>query len=360
MKRLKADYRQEATLETLILTVEIIVVLALIVLACIVFTNAVEHLGEELNLSEGAVGSVLAAVGTALPETIVPLVAIIGAYLTGGDLHAGEEIGIGAILGAPFLLGTLAFFVTGAAVYFFARAGRRDTNMPINSVIMLRDMHYFALAYGIAVLSSFIPFKPVKYAIAAFLLVIYLIYVVKTIRTASKEPEGGHEELEALYFTNFVKMSKKYRLLAVLVQLFIALAGIIVLAHIFVEHIKHLSDIFNINPLILSLIVAPIATELPEKFNSILWVSNRKDTLAMGNITGAMVFQSCIPVAVGLCLTPWVLSVDAWVNVITVFLSVGVVYGSIVSNKGILKPSALLMGGVFYLLFLAYIGFKLF
>ena len=91
---------------------EILIVLILIVLVCIVFTNAVEHLGEELNLSEGAVGSVLAAVGTALPETLIPLVAILGAYITQSDLQASEEIGIGAILGAPFLLGTLAFFVT--------------------------------------------------------------------------------------------------------------------------------------------------------------------------------------------------------------------------------------------------------
>lgn len=346
-------------MNTAILGIEILVVLVLIVLACVVFTNAVEHLGEELNLSEGAVGSVLAAVGTALPETIVPLVAIVGAYLTGSSVEAGEEIGIGAILGAPFMLGTLAFFVTGAAVYIFARTGRRGTDMPINSVIMLRDLHYFAIAYTIAVFSSFIPFKPVKYVIAGGLLIIYLIYVIQTVRTASKEPEGGHEELEALYLCNFVKLPEKHRLAGVIVQFLIALVGIIILAHIFVEQIKHISEIFHINPLILSLIIAPIATELPEKFNSVLWVSNRKDTLAMGNITGAMVFQSCIPVAVGLCLTPWMLGTDAWVNVITVYLSVGVVYASIVINKGVLKPSALLMGGVFYLLFLVYIGFKL-
>ncbi len=80
-----------------------------IVLACVLFTNAIEHLGEKLNLSEGAVGSVLAAVGTALPETILPLVAIVGAYVTGSNIEAGQEIGIGAILGAPFMLGTLAF-----------------------------------------------------------------------------------------------------------------------------------------------------------------------------------------------------------------------------------------------------------
>ena len=65
--------------------------------------------------AKGAVGSVLAAVGTALPETIIPLIAIL---IQGGE--AGDEVGIGAILGAPFMLSTLAIFVCGISVVIFA------------------------------------------------------------------------------------------------------------------------------------------------------------------------------------------------------------------------------------------------
>jgi cation:H+ antiporter len=108
------------------------------------------------------------------------------------------------------------------------------------------------------------------------------------------------------------------------------------------------------------LIITPIATELPEKFNSVIWIRAKKDTLAMGNITGAMVFQSCIPTAVGLALTPWILSIDAIVNIIIVYLSVGVVYLNIIRNKGVLQPSALLTGGLFYSFYLIYVVFKVF
>src|SRR3989449_7327381 len=97
--------------------VELGIALVLILVAAEVFTNGVEWIGENLGLSEGAVGSVLAAVGTALPETLLPLVAILIGHAS------GKEIGIGAILGAPFMLSTLAMFVLGTAVLILARGG---------------------------------------------------------------------------------------------------------------------------------------------------------------------------------------------------------------------------------------------
>ena len=61
----------------------------------------------------------------------------------------------------------------------------------------------------------------------------------------------------------------------------------------------------GLEPLVLSLVLAPFATELPEKANSFFWVREGKDALALGNITGAMVFQSTLPVSIGLVFTDW-------------------------------------------------------
>jgi cation:H+ antiporter len=87
-----------------------------ILVAAALFTNAVETLGERLNLGQGAVGSVLAAVGTALPETMIPMVAIVESVLLGASPEESAEIGVGAILGAPFMLTTLALFVIGVSI----------------------------------------------------------------------------------------------------------------------------------------------------------------------------------------------------------------------------------------------------
>src|SRR5258705_13203433 len=103
-------------MDFLILVAAFVIILA----GAELFTNGIEWFGRKLELAEGAVGSVLAAVGTALPETMIPIIAILFAS---GD-HT-SEVGIGAILGAPFMLATLAMFVTGVAVLWGAR--RRTT-----------------------------------------------------------------------------------------------------------------------------------------------------------------------------------------------------------------------------------------
>src|ERR671910_2055394 len=101
------------------------IALGIILLGAELFTNGIEWFGRKLELAEGAVGSVLAAVGTALPETMIPIIAIL--FSTG---EHSEEIGIGAILGAPFMLATLAMFVTGVAVMVQARKRPNGDVMP--------------------------------------------------------------------------------------------------------------------------------------------------------------------------------------------------------------------------------------
>ena len=69
----------------------ILVIAFLIILAgAELFTNGIEWFGRKLELAEGAVGSVLAAVGTALPETMIPIIAIL--FATGASSHA---VGVG-------------------------------------------------------------------------------------------------------------------------------------------------------------------------------------------------------------------------------------------------------------------------
>lgn len=323
--------------------------LFLIVGCCVVFTNAVEHMGKAYKLNEGAVGSILAAVGTALPETIVPLVAILGAYLAGSNVEAGKEIGIGAILGAPFLLSTLAMFVTGTAVIIFSKMKKRSHKMNANYTVMFRDLKFFFVSYSLAILAAFIPVVIIRYLIGIGLICYYLFYVFRTINcshSASCESNDIDELICARFF--------EYSLSTIWFQVIVSIAALIICSHFFVEQIKFFASSFSINPLILSLILAPIATELPEKFNSVLWVRQSKDTLALGNITGAMVFQSCIPTAIGIFLTPWVFEQESLVNIGLVYIATVILFINLYREKSFC-PKMLMYCGAFYLVYIVYI-----
>jgi cation:H+ antiporter len=93
--------------------------------------------------------------------------------------------------------------------------------------------------------------------------------------------------------------------LAVAVQLLGAVAMLIGGAELFVRAVERAGHSFHISPLLLSLVVVPIATELPEMFNSVLWVRSGDDGLAAGNVIGATAFQACLPGALGLAFTDW-------------------------------------------------------
>jgi cation:H+ antiporter len=327
---------------------EMLLLLVLIVGCCSLFTNAIEWAGHRFNLSEGAVGSVLAAVGTALPETLVPIIAIVSGLfgISGINVQSGHEIGIGAILGAPFLLGTLAMCISAIAVYVFAKLGKRDDRLNLKLDLFRRDFHYFFPAYLVVLGAAFIPGMLVKQVIALALLAFYGVYVYRTIVKAHTPDEDV--DLEKLFLC---PENDKPPTAIILLQVALSLVGLLILVHFFVEQISHAATYMRIPSMILSLIITPIATEMPEKFNSVVWISHRKDSLALGNVTGAMVFQSCIPTAIGLLGTPW--NLDS-----TALMSVGLCLGSslliyLVAWK---KPNfllpAMLTGGGFYLWFL--------
>lgn len=278
------------------------------------FTNGVEWLGQKLHLSEGVVGSVLAAVGTALPETLIPVVSVL--CFAGGDsmaVHAAHSVGIGAIAGAPFMLTTLTMGLCGCAIIWCARRGMRAEALNINEVVLKRDLSFFIMSYSMALVCAFPifdrpDFKLVRWMVAALMVGMYFLYLRKTF---AHEGEVG-EAPEHLHLNRLLKTGTNVAV--IVTQVLIGLAGIVGGAILFVDHVRALSNFLAVPPMILALIVAPVATELPEKVNSILWARKGKDTLALGNITGALVFQSCWPAAFGIVFTEWDLSLGTTIS----------------------------------------------
>jgi cation:H+ antiporter len=314
----------------------LILSLFIILIAAELFTNSVEWLGVKLGLCAGAVGSILAAVGTALPETIVPIVAIFlhGKEGVGTQTGGGEHVGIGAILGAPFMLSTLAMFVIGVSVLIYHKTRGRPFELRHDWKVFRRDLEYFLICYILAFGAAFIPGDPGPYKLilGILLVVAYFVYVNKTIHGGGEElavPDHLHsciyiveplcgpmpflKPLAGLEIDENVKTCTRVRsphMALIIIQIAVSLALIILGANFFVSNVMVIAGKLGVSALVLSLVIAPVATELPEKFNSIIWLGRNKDTLALGNITGAMVFQASFPVTVGLWFTHWDLRAD--------------------------------------------------
>jgi cation:H+ antiporter len=343
-------------MDLLILLISFLVILA----GAELFTNGIEWFGRKLGLAEGAVGSVLAAVGTALPETMIPIVAI----LFSGQTHSAE-IGVGAILGAPFMLATLAMFVTGLAVMVQARRREAGDVMPVDTAVLGADIRTFVITYGLAIgAAAVLPAEPTwpKLLVAIALLVIYAWYVKGHFEA---DPSIDAEDLAPLRFHRFdsgrtVTPGGGPRLRVINLQVLVALGLIIAGAVAFVDAVGHLSRSLGVSEVLVALVVAPIATELPEKFNSIIWIRQGKDTLAMGNITGAMVFQSAIPTSVALVFAPatWVAgpgSYIAFASAAIAFLASAAIFLPM-ARSGRLRGRGLLVGGAFYVAYLVIVG----
>lgn len=327
-------------MEILILCIALVVILV----GAEVFTNALEHLGERLGISEGVTGSIFAAVGTALPETMVPIFAILS---TSGSLEVRHEVGVGAILGAPLMLSTLAFILMAG---FAAKKRGWHGELRPEMTGLTRDLTWFNYVFALGVIAALVPqdWVMVRGSISLLLVMSYGLYLLVTIRASATLVDDGHgtEADHPLYFT---KIGLPVHMYVIIFQLGVGFILIMLGAKGFVYGVEHLAPILGISALALSLLVIPLATELPEKVNSVIWIRRGRDTLAFGNITGAMVFQGSLLPALGILITPWSPKPEAIIGMaITLFAAT---YLSIVTRSGNIKAHHLIFNGVCYLIF---------
>jgi cation:H+ antiporter len=280
---------------------------AVILAGALLFTNAVEWIGHRLQLGEGAVGSLLAAVGTAMPETLISIVALLGAK------EGADDVAIGAIVGAPFLLATLAMGLVGLFAYLYRRKREQGLELRVHRPTLERDLLFFLAFFALALALAWGAPPGLRIPAGILCLLAYPLYIGRTLRGAGAVQE--HASLDPLIFERRAERRTDPGLALCIVQLLVGLGAMVGGAHLFVEELLKIAESIGVEAVVLALILAPLATELPEKVNSFFWVREGKDALALGNISGAMVFQSTIPVGIGLLFTEWELSGNAALSI---------------------------------------------
>ena len=289
---------------------------AMIYLACESFINGVEWMGHRLSFSQTATGTILAAFGTALPESVVTLVAT--AF---GKTDAQRELGVGAALGGPLALATIAYGVVGLALLANHRRLRRTANpvVQVDGRRLSRDQLWFFAVFVVKIALGLVLFN-YKPLLGFAFLAVYGVYVWTELREEADAAEG---ELEPL------KIRPRHSnppLSWALVQVGLALIVIFVASRTFVAQLDHVGPWLGIPPQLTALLLSPIATELPETMNALIWVRQGKERLALANISGAMMIQAAVPTAFGLFFTPWLLSRELVIAAIVTMAAVALLF----------------------------------
>ncbi|WP_395823079.1 sodium:calcium antiporter [Collimonas sp.] len=315
-----------------------------IYLSCEYFVNSIEWVGRRLGIAQSAVGTVLAAFGTALPESVVTFVAVVF-----GRDPAHREIGVGAALGGPLVLATIAYAVVGlmfvlnrkklGVILLSASAAQR----------LSRDQAWFIAIFLLKVGLGLLAFTLKPWLGIPFLLA-YGLYIWGEIR----KPGDTDAEAHALEPLKFRPHEPQPGLGWALLQTLVALTVIFLSSQLFVRQLGEISPWLGISPQLTALLLSPIATELPEILNAVIWVRQGKQVLALSNISGAMMIQASIPTALVLIFTPWMLGPAlVWAAAITMLSMLGLY---LLLRNGMLTGGRLTLFGSLYLLFAAGLG----
>jgi cation:H+ antiporter len=277
---------------------QVVLALLLLVLASDAFTNAVEWIGALFGLTRSAVGAIVAAIGSSLPETMVAVIALV---LLADP--ASQAIGIGAVIGAPLMLSTVVFCLIGVGAIVLGK--KHDTvEAPARPAVV--GLTLFSCTFALVIGASFAPTFAVRAVAAALAICAYAAYLIYHMRLRLLESDEAPPPLR------IAPRAKRPALGFVLFQLAFATVLTALAARWFVGSLASLSATLAVSPLVISILLSPIATELPEVVNSVIWMRRDLDDLALGNVIGAMMFQTSIAGAIGLLATPWVLDATSY------------------------------------------------
>ncbi len=314
---------------------------AVIYLSCEYFVNGVEWLGLQFGVNKNAVGTVLAACGTALPESVVTFVAVVS-----GHSAAEKQIGVGAALGGPLVLATVAYAVVGLSFLAFRRSPATAMLSPREQRRLGVDQAWFLWIFAAKVALGFVVFRYKPWLGVAFLLA-YAIYTWREI-TAVAEIGVAEVELEPLKIRpRDANPPRSWALLQTAFALAVTFLG----SEVFVRELAALSPVLGISTQLTALLVSPIATELPETLNAIIWLRQGKATLALGNISGAMMIQATVPSALGIFFTPWLFDRALTIAAAVTLASIALMW--LLLRAGLLSAGRLAWFGILYFAFAA-------
>ena len=311
--------------------------------SCEFFVNGIEWTAQRMHVGQTATGTVLAAFGTALPESAVTFMAVV--------MGEGpqKEIGVGAALGGPLVLATISYATVGIMLMLCAhKLGRANGTLQVNQQRLSRDQGWFLLIFACKIILGLVAFHYKPWTAILFLAA-YALYVRKEMLHGDEDIDDILEPLK------LQPRATNPALHWILLQTLGSLIIIGIASHYFVVQMEAAGPILGISPQLVALLLSPIATELPETMNAIIWLRQGKENLALANISGAMMIQATIPSAFGIFFTAWRFDTPLIAAGIITMLAIGVLF--FLFRRGAVTGRTLAFVGLLYAVFTAFLWF---
>jgi cation:H+ antiporter len=267
-----------------------------------------------------------------------------------GKGDSQRELGVGAALGGPLVLATIAYATVGLVLILSRRHLQRTAQMRQEFQRLSRDQGWFLAIFLVKLGLGLVAFAFKPWLGVVFLTAYALYFWQEMRRDESDEPD---EELEPLIVAR--KRRGDPPLGLSLLQTLVAAVVIFIASRLFVSQLDALGPVLGLKPQLLALLLSPIATELPETMNAIIWVRQGKHRLALANISGAMMIQATVPTAFGLFFTPWLL--DRSLILAGGITGVAVAVMCVSFRRGVISRGFLATMALFYGLFAALLVF---
>lgn len=207
---------------------------------------------------------------------------------------------------------------------------------------LAKDQRWFLAVFVVKVALGLVAFA-FKPTLGLLFFAAYAVYFWREMRGGDDSVDSQEEELEPLKLQPKAESPATW---AVVVQTLATLAVIFVASRVFVSQLDAIGPMLGLSSAVTALLLSPIATELPETMNAIIWVRQGKTKLALANISGAMMIQATVPSGLGLLFTSWKFDAAlAWSGGVTML---AIVYLLVTMHTGKLTPARLTWVGALY------------
>lgn len=266
---------------------EILSGIAMIIVSSFLLTLAIEEIGRRGRLSDRLTGAVISPIFTSLPELAVILIALLFVGRT-----SGSEIAAGTIIGEPFMVSALGFPIV-ALTLLFARKKRRLEEI---DGTLSKMLIFMGLIFPIILVPHFFSSVYVRPVVAVLLVILFIVFL-KLVRG-----KGNFEE-EASDFK--IKTGAMFALILAL-GIGLLLGG----SSLLVTGIDNLSQQIGVNRELITILLVPLGTIVPETMNAVIWAYRGRTSLAIGAMVGEEIFFVTLYPVIGILASQWVITTD--------------------------------------------------